>query len=73
MLADRDTRPDVREIKEASREDDTERERGERGGNGDETARSHRLSDLIKIATLINRIHVSRSRCPDVCRMAGPP
>lgn len=30
MLADRDTRPDVREIKEASREDDTERERRER-------------------------------------------
>ena len=27
MLADRDTRPDVREIKEASREDDTKRER----------------------------------------------
>ena len=51
MLADRDTRPDVREIKEASREDDArihkkrERER-ERGGNGDETARSHRLSLL---------------------------
>lgn len=29
MLADRDTRPDVREIKEASREDDTEREERE--------------------------------------------
>lgn len=27
MLADRDTRPDVREIKEASCEDDTKRER----------------------------------------------
>lgn len=58
-------RPDVREIKEASRA--RARAHTHRGGNGDETARSHRLSDLIKIAALINRIHVSRSRCPDVC------